>query len=424
MQAPCFLRKESQAMKAVGVTAEFNPLHNGHLHLLEQARLVTGADAVVVAMSGDFVQRGEPAVMDKWLRTEHALKGGADLVIEIPTLFCLGNAGQYARAGVGLLEATGKVSEIAFGSESGDIESLGRIAKTLKEHGTEIEELLREHVLYGFSYPAARALAYSEMRAKLKDSDPNSDPEIIGDLKILNGPNDILAIEYMNAMQMTAPAVIRRKGAGYGDGFDKDADHQSASAIRAMALEGKDVSGYAPAYVAEALKESHLTGPERDTWFDALRYAVLSTDPESIEDCPSGEKGLAALMKSAVGSAGSWEEFIRSIKSRRYTYTRISRLCMQLLLGITRNRYDIGAPGYIRVLGFSEKGRRLLAGMRDEDCASLPVIINVNKAATDLGEDASKLLELDMHAADIYNLMTGSGIAEGSDHVHAPVMVK
>ena len=97
---------------------------------------------------------------------------------------------------------------------------------------------------------------------------------------------------------------------------------------------------------------------------------------------------------------------------------------MQLLLGITRNRYDIGAPGYIRVLGFSEKGRRLLAGMRDEDCASLPVIINVNKAAADLDEDASRLLELDMHAADIYNLMTGSGIAEGSDHVHAPAMIK
>ena len=127
-------------LKAAGITAEYNPLHNGHVYHIGETRRVTGCDAVVVAMSGDYVQRGEPAIMDKWVRTEHALRSGADLVLEIPVLFCLGNAGQYASAAVKILEATGKVSHISFGSESGDGEALVRIAQTQRVfHG----ELLR-----------------------------------------------------------------------------------------------------------------------------------------------------------------------------------------------------------------------------------------------------------------------------------------
>ena len=130
---PCFL-KGIYMLKAAGITAEYNPLHNGHVYHIEETRRATGCDAVIVAMSGDYVQRGEPAILDKWTRTEHALMSGADLVIEIPVLFCLGNAGQYARAAVKLLEATGKVSHISFGSESGDKDALIRIAHTLRDN--------------------------------------------------------------------------------------------------------------------------------------------------------------------------------------------------------------------------------------------------------------------------------------------------
>lgn len=409
-------------MKAVGTVAEYNPFHNGHAYLLEQARLVTGADAVVAAISGDFVQRGEPAVLDKWIRTEHALKGGADLVIEIPVLFCLGNAGQYAEAGVRLLEATGRVSHIAFGSESGDAEPLVRIAETLRDHADEMESRIRALRGKGFSYPAARSIAYSEVRAALKGSDPDTDPEIIEDLAILEKPNDILGIEYIRAMRDAEPAVIRREGAGYGDPYDEGSPYQSSSAVRVQTFDGHDVSGYVPPFTADSLKDCHLTGPDRDGWFDALRYAVLSTDTDVIEDCPSAGEGLANLMKPALESAYSWTSFVRRIKSKRYTYTRLSRLCTQLLLGITRSKYDICGPEYIRVLGFNEKGRALLAEMRDGDTASLPVIINVNKSWEDLSRKAQKLLELDMHAADIYNLMTGKDIGQGSDRRHAPVI--
>ena len=410
-------------LKAAGITAEYNPLHNGHIHHIEETRRVTGCDTVIVAMSGDYVQRGEPAIMDKWVRTEHALRSGADLVVEIPVLFCLGNAGQYAGAAVRILEATGKVSHISFGSESADADALVRIAHTLRDHGQEIEAAVKSTRSKGLSYPAARALAYSEVRASIKGTDPETDPEILSDIRILEKSNDILAIEYIKAMQKAEPAVIRREGSGYSDPYDEQKVYQSSSAIRAQTFSGMELSQYVPECTERSLRECHLTGPDRDTWFDVLRYAVLSADEETIEDCPSGGEGLASLMKASARSAGSWSSFISLMKSKRYTYTRLSRLSMQLVLAISRRRYDIGSPGYIRVLGFNEKGKALLAEMRDEETAELPVIINVNRNTADLNSDARKLLNLDMHSADIYNLVTKGETDSCSDHRHLPVMI-
>lgn len=410
-------------LKAAGITAEYNPLHNGHVYHIEETRRVTGCDAVIVAMSGDFVQRGEPAFMDKWVRTGHALRSGADLVLEIPALFCLGNAGQYASAAVKILEATGKVSHITFGSESGDADSLIRIAETLRDNAAEMEERIKSMRGTGYSYPAARALAYSALRASLDGTDPGNDPGIVRDTKILYQSNDILGIEYIKAMQSAEPVIIKRSGAPYSAPYDEKMNYQSSSAIRTRCFDGHDVSRYVPECTAEALKGCHLTGPDADSWFDLLRYAVLSADEDIIEDCPSGGEGLASLMKSKAASAETWSAFISGIKSKRYTYTRLSRLCMQLILGISRSRYEISSPEYIRVLGFNDRGRELLAEMRDEECAKLPVMINVNKSAGDLSGKAASLLQLDIHAADIYNLVTKGVIGPHSDHVQPPVMI-
>lgn len=411
-------------LKAAGITAEYNPLHNGHVYHIEETRRITGCDAVVVAMSGDYVQRGEPAFLDKWVRTEHALRSGVDLVIEIPVLFCLGNAGQYAGAAVRLLEATGTVTHISFGSESGDAESLVRIAHTFRDNDQKTEEAIKSKRGMGFSYPAARALAYSEIRASVKGTDPDTDPEILKDIQILEKANDILGIEYIKAMKSAEPVVINRKGAGYSDPYDGYTVFQSASAIRTQTFSGHDTSGYVPDYTSASMRDCHLTGPDRDRWFDALRYTVISSDEETIEDCPSGGEGLASLLKESAVNAESWSALIRQLKSKRYTYTRLSRLCMQLLLGITRRKYNIEKPEYIRVLGFSERGRALLAEMRNEETASLPVIININKSAKDLNEKAANLLQLDVHASDVYNLMTAGEIWPLSDYRHTPVIIK
>ena len=415
-------------MKTTGIIAEYNPLHNGHAYHIEKAREITGCDAVVAAMSGDYVQRGEPAIMDKRTRAELALRSGADLVIEIPVLYCLGNAGQYAGAGVKLLESLGCVDNIAFGSECGDTELLEKINRFLELNSVGLEHEIHKLTRSGYSYPAARAKAYSLLRSGADEK------EVERELKILESSNDILALEYMHAMTTASPVAVKREGAGYSDPYDIRFSYQSASALRTQFLNGRDISRYIPECTASALglasgrTPAHTTGPDRDKWFDLLRYAVLSTPAEVIEDCPSGGEGLANLMKTQIMKTDSFSHFILRVKSRRYTFTRISRLCMQLILGITRDRYGMrttdfaGDAGYIRVLGFSDRGRQLLAEIRNNESAAYPVVTNINKERDRLSDAARSLLDLDIHASDIYNLATGRDLSESSDHRGGPVI--
>lgn len=409
-------------MKAVGIVAEYNPLHNGHIYHIDQAKSTAGADAVVVAMSGDYVQRGEPAFCDKWARTELALRAGADLAVEIPVLYCLGNAGQYAAGGVYALESLGKTSHIAFGSESADAELLKSVAAFLSEHDAEISEAAAGMRNKGISYPAAREKAYADLRAG--DAGVSTDDQsLASELEILRNPNDILALEYIMAMKSARPLAVKRAGAGYNDGLTSGMEFQSAGAIRKAYLEGEDISGYVPEYTMEMLADTHVTGTALDGWWDTLRYAVMSASPDEIDECPSGGEGLGNLFKKEIAGASSWDDFAGRVKSKRYTYTRISRLCMQLILGIRRDMFREGGAGYVRVLGFNDTGRKLLGEIRDEECNTAPVIININKETDALDEDAKKILGLDVHAADIYNMTTGRSIADGSDHRRSPVMV-
>lgn len=387
-------------MKVTGITAEFDPLHNGHAYVMKEARRSTDCDALVVAMSGDYVQRGEPAVIDKWARTKAALSSGADLVIEIPALFCLADASRYAAASVCLLEGCG-CGTIAFGSESGDAGSIKDTADFIGVHLSEMEEGIRSLVSEGLSWPAARARVYRELSGK----------------DIPDSPNDILGLEYVMNMKRAEPLAVKR------------ADHKSASEIRKHLSETKGdtqsahsgIDDSMPCVSADIIRDSLLTFPE--DWTKILRYAVMSSDAEQLEDCPSAGEGLANLLAKAAAKEESFEKIISSVKSRRYTYTRISRLCMQAVLGITRKKYPFDAPGYIRVLGFSEKGRELLSELKNSACCSLPVITNVNKETSDLDDAAARMLALDIYAADIYNLVTGRDTGKCSDHVMRPVMI-
>lgn len=422
-------------MKAVGIIAEYNPLHNGHIYHIKQAKEIAGSDAAVIAMSGDFVQRGEPAILDKWTRTRHALLSGADLVIEIPVYYCLGNAGQYAFSGTRILRSTGMVSHIAFGSESGDAEALGRTALFLKEHEEEIAERVRFLRSSGLSYPAARSKVYSDLRGIY--SNGCSGKDIQAELDIMSQPNDILGLEYMKYAGSMKPLPVRRLGAGYHDMVfnaisacrDGTPEYLSASAIREHARSGRGdpetgrdlLSDYVPACTAEDIKNGTLTFA--DDWIKAVRYACLSSAPDDLDDCPSGGEGLGNLLISASADACTFDELIRTVKSRRYTYSRISRLCMQAVLGIRRSDYIDASPDYIRVLGMNDTGRKLLSEMKKEGSADVPVITNINKEHLPDGSRGTSLLRLDVHAADIYNLMTGRNVAACSDHRMMPVII-
>ena len=411
-------------MKAAGITAEYNPLHNGHVYHIARAKELSGCDAAVVALSGDFVQRGAPAVLDKWTRAEHALRCGADLVIEIPALFCLGNAGQYASAGVKLLESAG-VSCISFGSESGDAGALAGAARFIKEHRSEMDALIAGYARAGMSYPAARAKAFEELGGSREG------------LAVLSSPNDILAAEYIMAMEKAVPVPVRREGAGYNDTEGAGHRFMSATGIRDLLCARGDIAGnrilekmndYMPECVMSDVPSADEIAERERRLFDLVRYAVMTTPAELIDDCPSGGEGLGNLLRAEAGKADDLDDLILRTKSRRYTYTRISRLCMQVLLGIRRSEFPAAdGPGYIRVLGFNETGRSLLSGIKREQSAAshsetadnggtLPVITNINKEKSLISGDAEKMLQLDVHAADIYNLITGGSVYDSSDH--------
>ena len=410
-------------MRACGIVAEFNPLHKGHEYIMNEARSLSDCDALVIAMSGDYVQRGEPAITDKWDRTRSALSSGADLVIEIPTLFCLGNAGQYAGAGVRLLEALACTETIYCGSESGNSKVLKKLAGLLKSDKYDIENRIRTLIKTGISYPAARECAVMDILSLNGES--ASDIREISD--VLHNSNDILTLEYLMAAESADVYALKRKGASYNDEFKEGIEYQSASGIRELLYEGS--AGSIERAMSAISPESYqyidfnkLTFP--GDWTEALRYALMITDAEDIEDCPSGGEGLGHALKEAAVNCSTMKEIINSVKSRRYTYTRISRLCMQLVLRIRRRDYPFESPEYVRVLGFNKNGRELLSYIKKKDMSKLPIITNINKESEYLGSSAKKMMELDVSAADIYNLISGRSIREYSDRVVGPVIAK
>ncbi len=394
-------------MNAVGIVAEYNPIHNGHIYHINQARSQSGCECVVVALSGNFVQRGEPAIIDKWSRAELAVKNGADLVVEIPTVFALGNAGQYAAGGVGTLESLGKVTYISFGSESGNVEKLMSFSRKLQTHEEEVKKRIGELIKTGVSYPIARSQAY-----KMVINDGSEIPM---------SSNDVLAIEYLKNLKNAVPIAVERKGAGYNDFIDNNLEFQSASGIRNL-LKTSDydsIKRYVPSNSLKTLEEQKLCNID-DLW-NILRFTVISSSAEDIDECPAGGEGLGNLMKSEIYKADSYEAFINAVKSKRYTYTRISRLCMQLILGVRRDDPEL-KPGYIRILGFNEKGRALLKEIRNEECSTLPVLTNINKERNLISNNfsASRILDMDIHAANVYNLVTGRDIYKCSDYRKRP----
>ena len=417
--------KAAVKLKIAGITAEYNPLHNGHVFHIGETRAQTGCGCLVVAMSGDFVQRGEPAILDKWSRAEHALLAGADLVVEIPTLFCLGNAAQYASASVCILESLG-CSEISFGSESGDADILEKVAAFMMRNEEAIGEFISSKIKEGKSYPAARYEAYEMLRSG------NADRESLGkELAVLINPNDILALESIFHMKNTRPLVIKRQGSYHTGKRMKPAPYKSAEYLRKVISAGGTGSNTlykeVPGFVFDAFDKKSPVLP--DNCFKLLKYAVLSKSAEAIDDCPSGGEGLGNLMKSVIKDSNSFDELVTGVKSKRYTYTRISRLCMQVLLGISRESYHLDRPGYIRVLGHKEKGRELLANLRNSsnsaegDQSILPVITNINKELDKLNEIAADQLTLDIHAGDIYSLISGATGPESAEQRIKPIML-
>ena len=369
-------------MKIVGVVAEFNPFHNGHKYLIDAIRGDLNPDGIVCVMSGDFVQRGYPAITDKWSRARAAVAEGADLVIELPTVFSLSSAHDFAYGGIKMLEGLGCVTDLAFGSETADLAELKRIAEININNNSELKSYLDE----GLSYPAA----LSQVLGKELES------------------NDILGVEYLRANTQFEAHAIKRKGKGH---------LATASYIRENLAE---IEEFVPEDALYELQEYPFWDETADSkLFDMIRYALLIRTNDELSGIMGISEGLENALKKAVAGSETIDDIIMKAKSKRYTYARISRALMCVALDINKVLLDEAKNSslYARVLAMNENGAKILKIAKK--AAKFDIISNLKKAEVLISKNKN-LIETDVQAADLYSILTGRNVYDNSDFVKGP----
>ncbi|MBK3495449.1 nucleotidyltransferase [Viridibacillus sp. YIM B01967] len=381
-------------MIATGVIVEYNPFHNGHLHHIRQSRKETNADIVIAVMSGHFLQRGEPAFVDKWTRTQMALASGADLVIELPYVYATAQASDFAKGGISLLEAL-NCDFFSFGSEEGSITPFLNSYSLLQEHNDTLQQLVRNSIQTGISYPQALNIAYKQLI-------PNNEQSFVD----LSKPNNILGFHYIEAaykIQANIKAVtIQRIKAGYHDAIGIDSSIASATGIRKAVFEEASIEGissYMPQTSFKGLEEWQYTNASFGSWeafWPLLRFTIIRHTPQELSTFAEVTEGIEYLLLSAAKNSENFANFMQQVKSKRYTWTRIQRMLTHIFTGFTWERLkSFEQPSYIRLLGMTENGQKYLSANKKE--FTLPIISRVASS-----DDA--MLMQDIQATDLYML--------------------
>lgn len=379
-------------MKISGIICEYNPFHNGHLYHIRETRK-NGATHIAAVMSGNFVQRGDTAYMDKLERARLAVRSGADLVIELPVQYSLSSAEKFAEGAVYLLDSLGVVDEISFGSECGSVEKLFEAMETIELTASLHEKDIRQIMEKGYTYP--RALS-SVINGK--------SPEIAG---IITSPNNMLAIEYLRALKKfdssVKPFTIRRAYASH-DGITHENGFASASFMREQLAEFNDasaISEYTTPLWADAIANAIRNGTtaSMQRLERIMLYKLRSTTAEEIEGISDVGQGLENRIYGAR-MAGSLEELLFTVKTKRYTMSRIRRIMLCLLLGITKDDMK-QLPAYGRILAFNERGKEILA--KAKNSTKIPFSTSIAKLSQ-LNETAERFAELEIRASDVYGL--------------------
>lgn len=381
-------------MNAAGIIVEYNPLHMGHVHLLRQTRRILGEDtAILCCMSGDFVQRGDFALLRRQARAKAAVQSGADLVLELPLPWAVSSAEGFARGAVETLLSTNVLTHLAFGSECGDGAALQRVAAALQSE--EFPALLRQELKVGDSFAAARERSVGKRLS----------PE---DAALLQSPNNILGIEYCKALldckSTVEPLTIRRFGAAH-DAKEAQGTIASASAIRTLLKEGEKeraLSLMAPA-MKEAYLEEEAAGRAPVLWQNSERAILARLRSMRREDFAAldrGKEGLYNRLYEASRTAAGVEELLAAAKTKRYAYARLRRIVLWAYLGLKPAELP-QHPVYLRPLAMNDRGRAVLAKMRKE--AALPILTKPADVRR-LGPEAQRLFAMEAAAADLYSL--------------------
>lgn len=378
-------------MKISGIICEYNPLHNGHLYHLEQIRQ-SGAEGIVAVMSGNFVQRGDAAILDKFTRAKLAIQGGVDLVLELPVPYALAPAENFAMGGVALLTALGNVQELSFGSESGSIRFLSQAAEACHVCKTEYADVMDDFLRSGYSYPEV----LSQMVMQLYGKD-------IAD--VLRQPNNTLAIAYLNAIEEMhsplRPVTIQRKGAGHNSSQPAADGTASATYIRQFFSEGGDCRRMMPSYAWHALRDANLAGHtgSMQNLERLILYKLRTTDPDELRSIAEIGQGLEHRLYKAK-RASSLEELLRNIQTRRYPMARLRRILLHILLDIhTKDMQQY--PPYGRILAFNDIGREILRDSKQKRL--LPFSHSLAELAH-TSQEAGRCAALESQATDIYQL--------------------
>jgi len=392
-------------MRAVGLITEYNPFHNGHLYHLEQSRKLAGAEVAVAVMSGHFLQRGEPALVDKWVRTQMALAAGVDVVVELPMPFACNSAPHFAAGAVQSLTALG-VQTVCFGSESGDLPALQRCAALLEEHAVQIERQTGALLRQGMGYPQARAAVFASI----------VDAELAA---LLDTPNNILGLAYLRAISRLAlplqPCTLARLGPGYHD-IDVKGGIASATGIRQRLSIGEPIDRLLPAAALLPLQHALAAGQTVDAglFYRLLLAAIL----RGGDGYYLGEHGMSQRLQQAAAESVDLETLINAVQAPQWTRTRVQRTLCHLLLGSRADQMSAfldSGPLYLHLLGASERGRRFLAATRKQ--RSLPLIDNYSRVYSRLrrfygrGSAQATLAEAqlaaEINATRMYGLLLG-----------------
>ena len=362
-------------MASVGIIAEYNPFHNGHLYQIEKIKKKYPEDTIIIAMSGNFTQRGEPAIIDKWNRTRLAIENGADLVIEIPYAFTTQSADYYSYAGITLLENL-KVEKLIFGSESNNIEDITEIAKAQLEE-KDFDKLVKIYSKFGYNYPTSLSLALKDLTGKE-----------------IKTPNDILGITYIKTIikkkYKIKPIAIQRTNEYHNK--DLTGTISSATSIRENLENLENIKETVPKTTYKALTKEIIH--KKEDYFNFLKYKIITE--ENLEKYHLVEKDLAVKLKKEIQNSTNYEELIQNVKSKHQTYSKISRALLHILCNYTKEEAKENTKiKYIRLLGFNDTGRKYLNKHKKD--ISLPIISKITK-------EKESMLELELNTTKIYTL--------------------
>lgn len=389
--------------KVLGIIAEYNPFHNGHLFHLNESKKLTGYSYTVAIMSGNFTQRGNTSIIDKWSKAKSAIECGVDLVVELPVLYSTSSAENFAEGAIKILDSLKVVDYLSFGAETADINLLNNIATVLNEEPKEYKSLLSEELKKGLSYPKARENA---LMIYLNDIKKYSN--------VLSSPNNILGIEYIKALKkynsIIQPIAMPRHESGHND-LNYHGNIASSTAIRNITKNnGFDILRKLmpePSYtnLIKNIKVGHVV-PDLSVFEKEIIFNLRKMSIYDISQLPDVSEGLEFAIKNAANSCNSLVELLNIIKSKRYTQTRIQRILLYSLLGITKKDIAISkkTQPYVRVLGFNEKGKYLISEVAKAN-PKLNIITSVKKFTDkNLNRNLKSMLEKDIWATDVYTI--------------------